>query len=384
MKVVISGWFGPISVVIECPERYAKFFEENFSSGGMFDSGVAPDLHLVVHEASSNVDFCSDFVSGKNFQYNKEGFKFCGPQFTATVVGLFNKDRDCRIDVQVEGRTGDYMHVANIIRAAYASLQQKRIVLPEPLRNLTTSVMSYSLFWFVLHGLLLKKEASFIHAASLGCNGDAILLAGTGGCGKTSTMFRLLEDKKFSYLAEDFSILSSDGHVFFNPKTLSIYASDLRGKPKLLNEYAQKYLSFFERRSWFAQLDGKRGNPMRKVPPVHVLGKGRLGKIARLGGAFFLVRGNYDTIELKSIEGEEFAERSVDATSRELKTLSEIIGLGRAVAGEECGLPTIEAFRGELRRIFINAITGCPCFLMQIPVQSDPSSVASFLAERNW
>ncbi len=384
MVKVISKWIGPIAVVIECPVRYASVFVDNFCGAEELLPGKVPDLHLVLHEGHLTSDFDADFDAGKNFRFKRGCFSFTGPQFTATVDGLFSPDRPCRIDVWVTGGTGVARLLVQAARSAYSSLQEKRVVVQRIAERVASTVMSYYLFWFVMHGVLLKKHASFIHASALERDGRVMLLAGTGGCGKTSTTFRMLEDNSLSYLAEDFTILSVDGNVFFNPKTLSIYASDLRGEPRLLINYAQSHLAGPERRAWFRCREHGGVNPMRKVPPVQVLGKERLCMKAHLGIAFFLVRGNFDSIAIQAINESKFAERSMNASFRELKMLSEIVVQGWAVARAVAAMPTIEEFRAELKGNIEKAVMGCPCYLLQIPRQADPRRVARFLTEMEW
>ena len=69
-------------------------------------------------------------------------------------------------------------------------------------------VLSYSLFWYIFNISLLKKNKSFIHAGIYSNSSDeATIITGTGGCGKTSTLFKLLEDNKSKYISEDFGII---------------------------------------------------------------------------------------------------------------------------------------------------------------------------------
>lgn len=384
MTRTISICVGPVAVLIECPEQYARVFADNFYGTKSVSSVKVPDLHLIVLARQQTQKFDAEFDSGKNFQFKNGCFRFCGPQFIALVDGMFASDRPCRVEVMAANFSGMGKIVKLVTRAVFASFKQRRVVIPRQTHHFPLSVMSYSLFWFVMHGVLLKKQSSFIHASALERNGRVMLLAGTGGCGKTSMTFRMLEDDKFSYLAEDFSILSADGDVFFNPKTLSIYASDLRGDPQLLVKYAKRHLTGAERRAWFRCRDGRGSNPMRKVPPVHVLGEDRLCHKAPLGVAFFLVRGNFDSINVQDLDSHDFVERSMNASYRELKTLSEIVAQGHAVGSKEVGLPTIEEFRAGFRGIYEKAIVECPCYLLRIPRQVDPCDVSTFLAGRCW
>lgn len=383
MNTVIFGTIDRIKVQVECPVQFVGIFKDNLF---VCESVGAPDVHMVLHDDRKDLGFDADFLSGINFQYRHDGFCFKTSHFEAAVYGLFAEDEGCRIDVAPLSRGGLAGLLQKMVQAGSSSLRQQRIVLPGDAQEFPLSVMSYSLFWFVIHCTLMKKDASFIHASTLERNGRAILLAGTGGCGKTSTTFRLLEDNslKYRYLSEDFSIVSQWGEVFLNPKTLSIYASDLRGDPSLLLKYANKHLSVLEKRLWLRACDGGHLNPMRKVPLSHVLEKEQLCVRAPIGAALFLSRGQYKSLTSQPIEVAEYAERCTDASFRELKTLCEIITQGRAVACDQVALPTIEKFRGILRKSYLKAFESAPCHLVAIPRETPPQDLAGFVAAGEW
>jgi hypothetical protein len=76
----------------------------------------------------------------------------------------------------------------------------------------------------VIQWLLLKKQHSFVHGAAIAIKGQGILLPGWGGTGKTSAIIYLLKElPDAAFLADDYTILSSDGHLLSFPKAFFIY-----------------------------------------------------------------------------------------------------------------------------------------------------------------
>ena len=101
----------------------------------------------------------------------------------------------------------------------------------------SNEILSYSLFWYVLHLKLLQKGKAFLHAGIFSSNNKASIIAGTGGCGKTSTLFKILEDKSTKYISEDFGIIDIESYSHYSPKPVSIYASDMEFGQKILHDY---------------------------------------------------------------------------------------------------------------------------------------------------
>jgi hypothetical protein len=97
--------------------------------------------------------------------------------------------------------------------------------------------MEYStdveVFEQILHELVLVPSIYFfvdlipIHSAAFSINGQGILLAGTGGTGKTSAMLALRNEKDVSFLSDDMTILSSDRLIYPNLAWPKIYGYNI-------------------------------------------------------------------------------------------------------------------------------------------------------------
>ena len=85
----------------------------------------------------------------------------------------------------------------------------------------------------ILHELVLVpstyffEDLSLVHAAVLAVNNEAILLAGTGGTGKTSALLALRNDDRVSFVSDDIAVISKDGRVFPNLAWPKVYGYNL-------------------------------------------------------------------------------------------------------------------------------------------------------------
>lgn len=71
---------------------------------------------------------------------------------------------------------------------------------------------------------LLTQDASFVHAGAVATpDGQGVLLMGTGGVGKTTTVLDLVLSGRWRYLGDDLVIVSPDG-LNRHPKHLQLYA----------------------------------------------------------------------------------------------------------------------------------------------------------------
>lgn len=76
----------------------------------------------------------------------------------------------------------------------------------------------------VLQLLLLRKQCSLIHGASVAVNGMGVLLPGWGGTGKTIAIACLLKELPgTSFLGDDLTIVTCNGRLLSFPKAFFIY-----------------------------------------------------------------------------------------------------------------------------------------------------------------
>lgn len=244
------------------------------------------------------------------------------------------------------------------------------------------SELSYSLFWYVIQVLLLKNDCSFIHAGVLTNKTEAFAFMGTGGSGKTSTMFHLLDNPKFSYLSEDFGIISKSGQVFLSPKTLSIYDSDIQNGSNILQS-AKNKLTKVEKLRWLIYKYAFQKNPMKKIPISSFFNEEKLGNTSDLHKAFYIVRTNNDLPSVHKIDNEEMAKRLVSVTLREMKKLVELLNLITANAPERFSLLNVNQFIENTMNVYKEAFKEADLFLLELPFKASPAEVEDFLKSKH-
>lgn len=312
------------------------------------------EYNPTVHTAKGNMNFnISSYFMG----YNKD-VKYL-------VTNMFNNK-----SVRISFKTSNSLDLKRILKNLYRldfnnSKTYKNIVL------------SYSLFLYVLHIILLRKNLSFIHSGVFVSNNQCTVFVGTSGCGKTSTTFKILEDINSKYMADDYGIIDSNGFAYYNPKSISIYASDMEYGQKILGEYFLK-LSTFEQIKWKLKRYIFKQNPMLKVPPEDVVGT-RISKKHKINNVLYFVRNEDDNISIKNIDLEELCERALDATMRELKTLNEVIHLIKANAPTNYNIPSFEDIRNQTKDVYKKAFENTNNKIVYIPHKTTPDELVSFL-----
>lgn len=237
--------------------------------------------------------------------------------------------------------------------------------------------VSYSLFWYIIQVLLIKKNYSFIHAGIISHGKEATAFLGTGGSGKTSIIFDWLSKCKYRYLSEDFGIISEEGKALFSTKTLSVYDSDIRRDSSILENVFHK-MPVQASLKWMINKYIRRRNPMAKIPVQFSFAQNDFSS-ANLKQAFYIVRTSESSPEVLKIDAEELSERLVNVTLREMKKLVELLTLISANAPTNYPYPTLEQFILNIKGIYRKAFKNTDSYLLKLPFTSTPREVTEFL-----
>ena len=74
----------------------------------------------------------------------------------------------------------------------------------------------------ILRWTFVRKGYALVHAACVSFDGQAVLVTARTDTGKTSTILRMVDNYACSFLSDDMTIVSQDGHVMSYPKPLTI------------------------------------------------------------------------------------------------------------------------------------------------------------------
>jgi glycosyltransferase involved in cell wall biosynthesis len=191
---------------------------------------------------------------------------------------------------------------------------------------LYTNVVEPTLRW-----TLVKKGYALAHGACIAFGNDAYLITARTDTGKTTTILRMLDNYRCSFLSDDLTIVSPDGTVLTYPKPLTISRHTAAAvRTPLLSRFERLALVFQSRihsRSGrqFAQLIAHLSFPAATInavtqflvppPKYHVdrLVPGvELKQSARLRGMFVIERGGEGDLRLDAAEAVETLLQNTD------------------------------------------------------------------------
>lgn len=187
--------------------------------------------------------------------------------------------------------------------------------------------------WLVimLQIMLLKNGYSFIHAAAVSKNEEALLMPSWGGVGKTASVAKLVK-KDYKILGDDLNIIKSNGEVYPFPKkfVLYFYHKELfpevfkKQSPKsnaVLNKFysaiipsVKRILRFFPSVLSFM----RKHNPQSiKVSPIEIFGKDVISEKSKIKQVMWIERVKGENNFL-NIDVNDLASKAVAVTVNEI------------------------------------------------------------------
>lgn len=154
-------------------------------------------------------------------------------------------------------------------------------------RRLSSSILNF--LGCILQLELLRRGRVFLHSSCVSRGEDAILMCAPSETGKSLSAFLLAGQPNFSYLSDDMTITDGEfGYCYPNsPKVHSRLIRDLR-----LDVTNSQYFSMIFRRKFYDLPFLKYFLFPERISVEDLLGKGKIGKRARISMVCFLEQGS--------------------------------------------------------------------------------------------
>lgn len=228
----------------------------------------------------------------------------------------------------------------------------------------------------LLHELILVpsiylfKDIAPIHAASIGTPSGAVLVAGTGGVGKSSAMIALRGIEGNRFIADDISIISGDAIVYGNMAWPKIYGYNCAG-----NDMAHNILdgrSFIDKLHFNVRNKVNPSNVRRKLTPDKLYDVVSPGA-SPIRALYYLVREKVPEIAVSSLSIECAVEMSVAVMESEYAVFHRHLHWEEynALAGESSPLITMGEIRKNWRTLFFSAFSQVQLYKVGIPLDID-------------
>lgn len=351
---------------IEGCGSYYDALTNYFSEKATAESGKQ-DLIIKVYPIDAEVDnFLPDYYSlSGSIAFNHSSFFIRKKNYSYIVSNLFDNNKPTDV-ILIPHHADIFERMKSMIRVITFSKYTKY-------DSFTEKVAAYDCLWYIFAITLMKKNCVFVHSGMMSKDNLGVILTGTGGCGKTSTMMELITSSEFKYMAEDFGILDVSGIMYDMQKKAAIYQSDVKWGNKYLLSVVRK-LKYGDRLFWnFKNL--LKMNPCHLFKPSEIF-EDNIEHASKVKDVFFLQR----TLPTASIicniaNHDHIAERIKTASFRELKELYEILSNIRAVGGEKyyADYPSITELERKYVRIITQALEHTKCYELVVPLKVKPS-----------
>lgn len=227
--------------------------------------------------------------------------------------------------------------------------------------------------------MLLRHDATYVHASAIECNGRALLLAGRGGVGKSSFMLKAVLEGTARYLSDDLAVLDAGGRVFTTPKKMQIYGYNTVGEPLIRNALLRNR-SLADLASWRARLALKGPKRVRRrISARDMFGSDSTTPSALVSASVFLERHESSNFIATELDAREFAYRCSTVLLEELNPFVEM-SIAEHSATDNPLLPSVAEMQTSTSRVMEAALQGqVSPMLVRVPVDCTPSALADYL-----
>lgn len=363
--------FGPLEVAISGPEELVIEIAKDFDCKQEGATNGAPDISLSID--SSDFDISETHYSGKKTLYFNDD-EICinvSPFFKAYVKGLFSEGTtEIRLILKKQSLK---MRVLNLFKRAlsleYSTIQGQ-------LRN---HINNYSFLWSILAIKLLEKGCVFLHAGIFAKSQKAIIVTGTGGCGKTSTVINACRKLGYEFVSEDFGIVSREGVAFYCPKTISLYKSDFEFYSTLEAEVIGG-LNLFSRLKWWGLTKILKRNTIVKAIPNQMFETCKTVNLD-ISKVYFFQRLKKPGHLVNDIDIDTLASRISWASYREIAPFLAILSGIAANKDINQNFETPEEIRIKMLNIYRLAFANTSNKLLSCELSTNPMKIMSSLNE---
>jgi len=219
-------------------------------------------------------------------------------------------------------------------------------------------------------------DLSIIHGSALETKDNkAIIIAGTGGVGKTSLELSLIFKNQSKFLSDDIVFVDKNCYIHPNYSFPKIYGYNTIGKKNLEQRILEKR-SAFDKIQWnFSKIFLNR--PIRRRVNPKVFYNDKISKGLELTNYYFLFRGNYSDFSFENISAETAAKINIEIIKTEYSAFLNHLHWHKTnrLAAKEKILIDAEQVLSKWHELQKNILGQCKCYLLKIPLNAEISEI---------
>lgn len=316
--------------------------------------------------------FIDDTISTENI----EDYKKC----SSYIKLKFNKTIDFSEARMIEKNIyGCEKYIYDCKRGAKIYFEKENICIIE------TNQEANEWLIIMLQVMLLKEGYSFIHAAAVSKEMEAIVLPSWGGVGKTASVAKLIK-QGYKLLGDDLNIIAENGNIYGFPKKFVLYFYHKELFPEVFNKKELKCNSVLN--NFYTKIIptvkeilrkfptilayARKHNPQSmKISPTEIFGKEKIEKNSQIKQIIWIER-TKNKNQCTKCETKELAMKAVSVTINEIfnENINAILIM--------CGFNIVkyEDIFEKMYKIYENALKGKIANKLEVPMEKNVSCVA--------
>lgn len=232
----------------------------------------------------------------------------------------------------------------------------------------------YRVFLLFTQLLNLKNKSTFVHAACVAHKGKANLFLADSGVGKSSLLFRMSQENRFSYLADDLCLITNSGEAHYVGRKISTKPYHLKNYP-FLEKIVQKEMPFLQKLQWKILNDNRLNY---RICPQKLF-RGRIAEKVALKKAIHLVNTPEDSFSIIPVSAQKLSSISTNVLSNEL--FLAFYNLNKVASIPDNTLLSGTEVLITAQKVMLEAFNSIDCYVVTVPYRSHPDRLYDFLEE---
>ena len=365
-----------VPTAISGNNRYAIKLKEYFCGS---EKKISEPASIIINVCNSEneMNFSGEpmfYAEGKGVKINETSFISNIGRLQYRVDNLFIDNKPVCIWLYYNERH----NIRRMIKTVMTNLNPYMIGRETEEDRFIVDTLDYSALWWILAIAFLKYNRVFVHSGMASKENRGIVLAGTGGCGKTSAVSELMNEG-WKYIAEDFGVICSDCSIWSIPKRGAISAEDVSfGSERLIEVIDQ--LPKWQKIRWnYYTKKGK--NPIIAPPLENLYGFECIATKAKIWKVVCVVRSSNKKIIEKKVSVDEMTTRISGSSFRVIREMYNILYNVQAVVDETCrnNFPLISDIENEYCNIIKKALENTEYSLLEVPINVNPKLIKEYI-----
>jgi len=240
------------------------------------------------------------------------------------------------------------------------------------------STFYYRIFLPLTQYVNIEYGSTYIHGASISDkDGNAVLFPADSGVGKSSMLFKIAQEGKYFYIADDLSIIDENNNTYYSGRAISVKPYHLKNFPYLTQKINQD-MPKGQQLQWRILQDNRLVFGMNPKS----LFSNKIKKEAKIKKIVHLINTNDKDFQLKNIDNDMLAFTSANILMKELFLGLHNINKSLSIPGNKLFMPPCEMYNIILN-IYKKVFSNSEQYLLHVPYKSHPEKMYEFLKKNN-